>query len=485
MRRTRAIIISLSLFAAMAAGSFGTSAALAQSAASTNDAGAPATLKMEVPIPVSPLEQGVTNAGVGVVSDISQYIGRIYNFAIGVVGLIAAVMMIIGGFQYLTSAGDAGKIGAAKKRITDAIIGLVLMLGSYALLNTINPALLAFKPLSSAIDKNAIKTQINFIPWCDDLVDPADPTKRPEVLPLADTADCGTIGTYKVGNGTSYCLFRGQCGESPVGPPRNGGTNYWETCLQQGGLTKGDIDSLLAGTSKKPALKGTGKNSTVAACVPCFAITAKVATAMGYYGLASACDAWGQSRTQQFNSRYTPLAGGQTGYPADELNRFWSYCSAAVNKPTCVQADVDCFAANRNSNPFTPSTGGVVSYIGSHFTAIGQVANLFKSNCESTHSCACEGYNDSPQPIWSSEDHTLDDALKGTYSTDSPTQKTLDFFPYHLSEMCLWNPCQNYVDPESKLKSFEKGCKGNDGSISTAIRFIGHQDAKMSSCGNQ
>lgn len=217
MRRLRAIIISLSFFAAVAAGFFGTSAALAQSAASTNAAGAPATLQLEIPIPVSPLEQGVSNAG-GAVSDVSQYIGRIYNFAIGIVGLIAAVMMIIGGFQYLTSAGDAGKIGAAKKRITDAIIGLVLMLGSYALLNTINPALLAFKPLSNDVKDVTTELALDVLPWCEDLAAKGTVITQYDYStgkPGGHESNCGDVGSFEDKNTQFFCIFRGDNPSDP------------------------------------------------------------------------------------------------------------------------------------------------------------------------------------------------------------------------------------------------------------------------------
>jgi hypothetical protein len=44
------------------------------------------------------------------------------------VGIAAAVLMIvIGGFQWMTSAGDPGKISAAKERIFAAILGLIII----------------------------------------------------------------------------------------------------------------------------------------------------------------------------------------------------------------------------------------------------------------------------------------------------------------------------------------------------------------------
>jgi len=78
---------------------------------------------------------------------LGQYVTGVYTFALSVVGLVASVMLIIGGFQYLTSAGDKARVAKGKKRIADALIGMVLAFGSYAMLYTINPALVSFEGL--------------------------------------------------------------------------------------------------------------------------------------------------------------------------------------------------------------------------------------------------------------------------------------------------------------------------------------------------
>lgn len=72
---------------------------------------------------------------------IAEYVGGVYNYAVGIAGILAAVMMMIGGFQYLTAGGDANRVSAGKKRITDALIGLFIALGAYLILSVINPAL--------------------------------------------------------------------------------------------------------------------------------------------------------------------------------------------------------------------------------------------------------------------------------------------------------------------------------------------------------
>jgi len=71
-----------------------------------------------------------------------KYISSWYNFVVGVVGILAAVIIMWGGFKWLTSRGNSAAISDAKDRIWSAIIGLVLVFLSYILLNLINPRLL-------------------------------------------------------------------------------------------------------------------------------------------------------------------------------------------------------------------------------------------------------------------------------------------------------------------------------------------------------
>lgn len=76
------------------------------------------------------------------IDGIQDYVATLYKFLISIAGVLSGVMITFGGFQWLTAAGDGGKIKKAQERIWHALIGLVLVLGSYTILNTINPALL-------------------------------------------------------------------------------------------------------------------------------------------------------------------------------------------------------------------------------------------------------------------------------------------------------------------------------------------------------
>lgn len=54
------------------------------------------------------------------------FIVNLINWIVGAVALIAVVMLIWNGVQYITAGGDEGKVEKATKGITNAIIGLVI-----------------------------------------------------------------------------------------------------------------------------------------------------------------------------------------------------------------------------------------------------------------------------------------------------------------------------------------------------------------------
>ncbi|MFC1721493.1 pilin [Patescibacteria group bacterium] len=67
---------------------------------------------------------------------ITGYIKQIYLFASGIVGGLAAIMIVIGGIQYVTAAGNQKGVSSAKETITSAIIGLVVVGTAYLILGT-------------------------------------------------------------------------------------------------------------------------------------------------------------------------------------------------------------------------------------------------------------------------------------------------------------------------------------------------------------
>ncbi len=70
--------------------------------------------------------------------DFATYFGNLYKLALWIVGISALFMLVVGGFLYLSSAGNTSLLGTAKKYIYSALIGLVIALISWLLLDTIN-----------------------------------------------------------------------------------------------------------------------------------------------------------------------------------------------------------------------------------------------------------------------------------------------------------------------------------------------------------
>ncbi len=72
-------------------------------------------------------------AGYDTNKTIYQSVGSIIKVALSVVGLIAIVLVIYGGFKWMTSGGSEEKVDEAKKILYSGIIGLVIILSAYAL----------------------------------------------------------------------------------------------------------------------------------------------------------------------------------------------------------------------------------------------------------------------------------------------------------------------------------------------------------------
>ncbi len=87
---------------------------------------------------------------------IGQYVVGLYKYAIGVVGILAAVILMVGGIIWITAGGSAGRIGEAKSWIGSALAGLVIALTSYLILYQINPNLVSFKSLRVEMPKYAV-----------------------------------------------------------------------------------------------------------------------------------------------------------------------------------------------------------------------------------------------------------------------------------------------------------------------------------------
>lgn len=105
---------------------------------------------LNVNIPTVSFSQIVLDQGKISVDYLPRYISGLYQYLLGFAGIIAVIMIMIGGVQYVLSSGT-GNIQKAKERITNAITGLVLLLFVFVILYTVNPNLTSFDALKIAV----------------------------------------------------------------------------------------------------------------------------------------------------------------------------------------------------------------------------------------------------------------------------------------------------------------------------------------------
>lgn len=65
--------------------------------------------------------------------DPREIVGSIINVALGFLGVIAVVIILMGGFKWMTAGGNEEKVTKAKSTLTKAIIGLIIIVSAYAI----------------------------------------------------------------------------------------------------------------------------------------------------------------------------------------------------------------------------------------------------------------------------------------------------------------------------------------------------------------
>ena len=85
-------------------------------------------------------------------------IGNLFQFALLIGGLLAFIMIVYGGIEYAASGDSGSGQKEAKDRIQQALLGLLLLAGSFILLQTINPQLtkLEFPTLDKIKETNVL-----------------------------------------------------------------------------------------------------------------------------------------------------------------------------------------------------------------------------------------------------------------------------------------------------------------------------------------
>jgi hypothetical protein len=100
------------------------------------------------------------------VDSLPAFVAKFYKFSIGLIAILAVIMIMFGGLQWIFASGNMGKVSEAKTTITSAIAGLILALTSYVILYNINPKLVNLELPGGLTDVSRIEQSTN---WCKDL----------------------------------------------------------------------------------------------------------------------------------------------------------------------------------------------------------------------------------------------------------------------------------------------------------------------------
>lgn len=123
------------------------------------------------------------------------FIAGIYQFALMIGGVLAFGIIVFGGVKYMASAGNPSGQSDAKEWIEAALLGLLLLVGAYFILNVVNPQLLNLKLLPL--------TPVN--------IQSSPPSSQPSPSSCgACSATCGN-GSCPVNNGVQEICNSGAC----------------------------------------------------------------------------------------------------------------------------------------------------------------------------------------------------------------------------------------------------------------------------------
>ena len=81
------------------------------------------------------------NTGLPADTNITDFILRVINILLAIVGLIAVLFLIIGGFRYITAGGNEETAESGKKTIVNAVIGIIVVVLSFVIVRVIANAI--------------------------------------------------------------------------------------------------------------------------------------------------------------------------------------------------------------------------------------------------------------------------------------------------------------------------------------------------------
>jgi hypothetical protein len=95
------------------------------------------TAAMVLPaVALAQVDIGLNEAGASIglsSTDVRTTIGGVIRGFMGLLGIVAVVIILLGGFKWMTAGGSEEKVAEAKKLIYSGIIGLIIIMSAYSI----------------------------------------------------------------------------------------------------------------------------------------------------------------------------------------------------------------------------------------------------------------------------------------------------------------------------------------------------------------
>ena len=142
------------------------------------------TYCMLAPLPIVDKQGNIDPTGkLNVSTGVGDYIKGIIKLIMGLIGVFAVLMVVVGGIEYMSTI-QVGEKEGAKNRIINALGGVVLALASYLILNTINPNLVN---ITVSAPQAVLELEENYSPTAD--IGQPLPPDTPDGTPPTGTTD--------------------------------------------------------------------------------------------------------------------------------------------------------------------------------------------------------------------------------------------------------------------------------------------------------